>query len=69
MNEVVVLDGYEGYDFGAHKPKHRKSRRKRMSPKQARHARRFAKAAKSCARARKGSFKSCMKKKLKKGRR
>lgn len=62
MNRIGILDGYG--DYGAHQGKgkhHRKSRRRKTSQQV-----KFSKAAKSCARRRTGSFKVCMKKKLKK---
>jgi hypothetical protein len=66
MNRIGILDGYGDYGFGVHK---KKGRKRRKSHKRTKQQVKFAKAAKSCARRRSGKFQTCMKKKLKKGRR
>lgn len=73
MNRIAVLDGLDTYDLGdlgaIRRGGKKRRRRKGFSVKQKRQHAKFRKAAKSCSRRRKGSYKVCMKKKLKKGRR
>lgn len=61
MNRIGILDGYG--DYGAY---HRKKKRHRKSKRRSKQQVKFSKAAKSCSRRRTGSFRNCMKKKLKK---
>ena len=68
MNRIGILDGYGDYGYlGAAPKKGRKKKGKMSRSKKAVAARkRFAKASKSCAKRRSGSFQNCMKKKYRK---
>lgn len=68
-NRIAVLDGLDMYDLGDYGAVKKRRRKRKSSKRRTTQQNKFAKAAKSCSRRRKGSYKSCMRKKLKKGRR